>query len=481
MDLPLPFIIAIGLAAGIWALLFALRLPTLHACLAFLLTVACFGVAFAKWEIGSFTASADRLLLVLLVALTGLKRLMTPQPRLQFDRYDLLLAGMMLLLAVSVWTHAAPPRRSPTSPTPSYLFIASYLFPALLYWIVRYRMPTPRDTRFVQGFFLIFGVYLAFTAICEVHGPSALVFPSYILKTRTLYAGRAVGPFMSAPALGTWLTVAAVCGMLIWSRAHGAGKLMVMLLFPLFAYAQYLTQTRSAWMGFVAAVPLAGLLSVGRELKHFLVVGIGIAALVAGLFVGEKFLWPERAEGRGVVAQSTGQRLALMQISLALFVQRPLTGWGFGQFEHVSDLHGGGGPLQWVPSEDARGLASHNVFLRFLAETGVLGAAILVALFVTWLTLTRRILRGFEPQSQQRQTAILFLGAFVAYVSEAMFHDVTFISQDNILLFFLAGCLCSYQPTSSTKLPETAQSFAAHLRPQPPLGIPSPGWSVARG
>ena len=458
MDLSLPLILGFVLAAAVWGLLLALHLPTLHATFAALIAVNCFGVLFAKWELGPLTASVDRLSLAVLVGLTGLKRLVVRQPAWRFDRCDLYLAGLLLMLFVSVCTHPTPPATEvlPTPPFPGYLFTTSFLAPSIVYWIVRHRNQSPHDMRLICEFFVLFGLYLAFTAVCEVHDVSALVFPRYILDPRTMYLGRAVGPCLSSPVLGTWITVATVAAVLLRSQVGRTMRLLVFAAVPLFAYAQFLTKTRSGWMGFVVAVPLAIFLSSSRSQRRALIVSIIVAALGAGLFLGEKFLSPDRVEGDAVVARSTNQRLALLQRAVALFMQKPLLGWGFGQFEHAARTQGGGGSLALVSNEAAAGLTSHNLFLRVVAETGLVGTLLFVAVFWIWTSRARRAVSSLSPDCPDRSLAILFLGTLVAYCAEAMFHDVIFMMQENLLVFFLAGCLPALAESSTCLIVGTA-------------------------
>jgi O-antigen ligase len=138
--------------------------------------------------------------------------------------------------------------------------------------------------------------------------------------------------------------------------------------------------------------------------------------------------------------------LALFQRAASLVVQKPILGWGFRQFEYASRTHGGGGPLRVVGAAASEGLASHNLLLRVVAETGIVGSTIFALVFWLWLARCRRELRSAEPNSVRRTFAILFLGGMVGYWSEALFHDVTFQMQENFLLFFLAACLCSAEP-----------------------------------
>jgi O-antigen ligase len=334
----------------------------------------------------------------------------------------------------------------------------------------------------VCGFFVLFGVYLACTAIFEQLQITALIFPRYILKDRLLYVGRSVGPFLSAPVLGTWLTVAAVSAVVLRNHMRPLVRTILLAALPLFAVGEYLTKTRSAWLGFAAAVPLAMYLTGTRTQRRMVMFGGACLLFLATAYWGEKLLSPDRGETRSVVAYSTNQRLALLQRSVALFVRRPIVGWGFRHFEFASRTEGGGGPLQLVSPEAAQGLASHNTLLRFVVETGLVGTTLLLLVFGYWANRSRQAIARQQHGSPERDMAILFAGSFVAYWGEAMFHDVTFMMHENLLIFFLAGCLFSCPPVSSrTEQSGSAQSFAVHPRTKPALAIPSRGWSVARG
>jgi O-antigen ligase len=151
-----------------------------------------------------------------------------------------------------------------------------------------------------------------------------------------------------------------------------------------------------------------------------------------------------------------------------MFVQRPILGWGFGQFEYAARYHGGGGPLQLVEGDESDQLASHNVFLRFLAELGLIGFFLQTLVLTGWIGTARNTLRSTVHDSPKRPLAILFLAALCAYVAEAMFHDVTFIPQDNALIFFLAGAMGVADMERSSICPEHRC-----ITSSPPLTRPS--------
>ena len=434
-------LVGVGTTAIIWLSVLALRVSMVHACLACLLVASCFGVPFASWEAsGGITLSLDRLFLACLLAFFALKRLLVVEPPVRLERQDGLL---LLFLGISAFGVLLVPW-SPDSPKdipPWYRLSAAFLAPALVYWMTRHRSRTAQDAETVCRFLVIFGLYLAVTAVAETHGFRALVFPRYILEPRTVYVGRAVGPFLSSPQLGTWLTIASVAAVLMLERLRGFSRIGIVALLVLFAYAQFLTETRSAWLGFAVAVPLM-LLSARLPIPRS-VVGVGVltVGLLLAVTFGGRFLVPERAEGRSVVAYSAAQRLALLDGAVTLFAQKPLLGWGFGQFEHAAQRDVGTGVLGFATTGAAEGLASHNALLRVLVETGVVGASIFIAIFWIWFWQARRQQTAADSSWSNRHLGLLFIGALVAYWSEAMFHDVTHILQGNLVLFFLAGCL----------------------------------------
>jgi O-antigen ligase len=127
-----------------------------------------------------------------------------------------------------------------------------------------------------------------------------------------------------------------------------------------------------------------------------------------------------------------------------LFAQRPLTGWGFGQFEHVIQTEAGSGLFGYFSTGAARGLASHNIFLRLAAETGLVGLLLFLALLGRWLR--RAFTSTLEDNHETSAAGILFLAALIAYLSEALFHDPTHSIPPHLTLFFLAGTLPRHTP-----------------------------------
>lgn len=80
-------------------------------------------------------------------------------------------------------------------------------------------------------------------------------------------------------------------------------------------------------------------------------------------------------------------RITLWEYALATFSDHPIIGLGPGSFTSLLGFYP---ELRLDPASFwVRGLTAHNLFLHFLAETGIIGAGALVALFVTQFRLAR--------------------------------------------------------------------------------------------
>jgi O-antigen ligase len=137
-------------------------------------------------------------------------------------------------------------------------------------------------------------------------------------------------------------------------------------------------------------------------------------------------------------AESVNLRPILAVVAWNMFLDRPLLGCGFGHYrdEFVAYLDD---RTTELPLEKARPYVQHNVFLAQLAEIGVAGAGLFVALLAAWLIDAWRLWRSPSAPLWARQQGLLFLATIGSYLPNAMFHDLSIIPMVNMALFFLAG------------------------------------------
>ncbi len=144
-----------------------------------------------------------------------------------------------------------------------------------------------RRRKIFLGALVILGGYLGLTALFETVGPSAFVFPKFILNPALgIHADRARGPFLEAEANGIALYSCALAAMVAfvtwrqqpWVRCAAVAVALLCVLGCLF------TLSRGVWLAAVAAtiVTMLGF----RGLRRFVIPAAGtIAALVIAAFL----------------------------------------------------------------------------------------------------------------------------------------------------------------------------------------------------
>ena len=163
-------------------------------------------------------------------------------------------------------------------------------------------------------------------------------------------------------------------------------------------------------------------------------------------------------EGSATEARtSADMRASFAYVSWQMFLDRPILGFGFGQFyrEKLPYLSDHSTPLQL---ELIRDFIHHNTYLSLLTETGLVGLGLYLAILIAWARRGWRLTRSDNP-AWVRAHGVLLLGALATYAVQMLFHEVSYTTLDNSLLFLLAGIAVGLG--SASKRPETAES-ASH-------------------
>lgn len=209
-------------------------------------------------------------------------------------------------------------------------------------------------------------------------------------KAGTRARGFFYTPMTYAAVVMFGLVAAVALGSRFSRRAFGA-------VLALLVTALVVSSTRSAWFGFVAALPFV----LGMNKRAWL--GAAVAAgLVGGLAMATPVL---RARVTSLAhvqtdpTSSTGARIFLWQDAWAQFKEKPVFGWGPGTFRsNVERRH-----------PDAKLLSTkhaHNNYLHALAETGFVG---LLGFLATFGWIAARALRAAPPY---RNLGVALIAAF---------------------------------------------------------------------
>jgi O-antigen ligase len=132
------------------------------------------------------------------------------------------------------------------------------------------------------------------------------------------------------------------------------------------------------------------------------------------------------------------QRASFTWVSWTMFQDRPLLGFGFGQFTdakrpYLSDRS--------VPFylEAIRTQPHHNTFLSILVETGLVGLGLFLAMLTGWGWLGWKLWRNQRLPQIQRAQGLVMLGMLGIYSQPAIFFDLAYSPSDHWVTFFLAG------------------------------------------
>jgi O-antigen ligase len=351
-------------------------------------------------------------------------------------RADWVLFSFLAVLTFSTFTHDWNfEKGQPLAHLVIYWFI-----PGSVYWIARQSSLNERNIKGVFIALALFGIYLTVTALTEATGQWSLVFPEYIASPKHQYFGRARGPFLNPVALGIYLTTAVTAAMMFWPRLRRPGQLLLLLFSSIASAAFLATLTRSVWLGgALSAVIFLGLVLPRRW--RVLLVGAGLGVLLV-LFVmkTDSILNIKRDEklDAAASAESVELRPILANVAWNMFLDKPLFGFGFGQYdrERLPYLADRSGEL---PLDKSRPYVQHNTFLALLTENGLAGMGLFVLLLVLWISNARALWTDQSAPLPLRQIGLVFMVIMGIYLANAMFHDTSIIDGVNILVFFMAG------------------------------------------
>jgi O-antigen ligase len=244
------------------------------------------------------------------------------------------------------------------------LLASKFVVPFTLFHLARLVFTGERQFRQFEGFALVVLAYLSFTAIAFLVGANSLIFPRFILdESLGFHADRARGPLLQAVANGVSLNL---LGLLAW-RAYCRGSvrgLKVVVLLASVPVAILATMTRAVWLSFAGTVLALIFLSKSRMLRLacvglVMLAGVGLLAVLSAHESGGAL--SDRLEERGPL----DYRAAVYAGGWEMFLERPLTGWGFHEMPAELPRH--------VSGYFEKVLYPHNTYLELLVEHGLAG------------------------------------------------------------------------------------------------------------
>jgi putative inorganic carbon (HCO3(-)) transporter len=267
------------------------------------------------------------------------------------------------------------------------LLAAKLIVPFTLFNLAGLVFREESQFRHFEIFALTALAYLSFTAIAFLVGANSLIFPRFILdESLGFHADRARGPLLQAVANGVSLNLLGLLAFHAYRRGRVRGLKMVALLGSV-PFAILATMTRAVWLSFAGTVMALIFLARNRTLQIacvlLAVIGVGLFPVVDS--GGGDGAVGDRLQERGPL----DYRVAVYVGGWQMFLERPLTGWGFHQMPDELP--------RFVSGYKEKTLYPHNTYLELLVEHGVIGLALY--LWLMWEML--RLGRGPIPESEQ--------------------------------------------------------------------------------
>lgn len=313
------------------------------------------------------------------------------------------------------------------------LLASKFIVPFALFHLAGLVFTGEKEFRQFEIFALLVLAYLSFIAIAFLLGARGLIFPRFILdESLGFHPDRARGPFLQAVANGVSLNILGLVAVHAYQRGSLRGLKSALLLASV-PIAILATMTRAVWLSFAGTVVALVFLSKNRALRSA-AVGVALVA-VAGFVVLSshelRVALSDRLEERGPVEF----RAAVYAGSWQMFLERPLTGWGFHQMP--AELP------RYVSEYKDKILYPHNTYLELLVEHGVLGLALYLWLMWEMWRLGRGAIptaekNGFLDPLLHRLWPILLAVYWVNAALVVMSYQFV-----NALLFTMAGMLAA--------------------------------------
>ena len=254
------------------------------------------------------------------------------------------------------------------------------------------RLTFDRERSVIAMFWTVIGIaaYSAAVSIFQIHGPTALVWPKYVLANDQ-WPGRAVGVPNQPVGNGTLLIFGFVTAIVLASRRSEPTwrRWFLALVAAACAYGVFLTRTRAVWLAFVLVV-IAGIWCAKGFRRWFVVTAAFMVAGVASNW--STFTSADRQAGGVGSTSEIHDRMNAIATALWAIGEKPWTGWGVGRFASVNTyFHRSWGPD--VPWEAGFGIDAHFTELGIFADLGIIGGVVWLAILVSMIGLLVRAYR----------------------------------------------------------------------------------------
>lgn len=387
------------------------------------------------------------LALGIIVLSDGLLMRRRPLPRL--GPAEVAMLGYVLVSLVSiVWQNGNPVATF-------YLFYDRIIVSMCLYLIIRLIEPSDREI----GWLLAAAVFVVLTqsavGILSQFAPGLL--PSSWMENA---GARTVGTLINAAIY----TIALMFGGLILVHAAQQAnsrrqRALYVLCFLLAAYCTFISFSRASWLAGAAVCGIL-LLVYPRFMLRLGLLLVPLSLVVGGMLFSSQIAWARERLYSAEAENSANSRLPIIVGAYNMFLEKPVAGWGYGNFDLYDRSFYG---VLLGSAGDSRDHASHNYFLTILAEQGLLGLSLYLFPMFYWLARSLRRY-GEMPKAGLRSRKLLIMLWLVVLFHVIVSNFINMIVVYGLGIWWITLGLIGYL-VQDGRLQEASRTVEATLRP----------------
>ncbi|MCR9293392.1 MAG: O-antigen ligase family protein [bacterium] len=432
-----------ALALFVWAAIALAYGSVFLSAALFIVASCCFPAEFASIDVGGLTLTLDRLWFVVLMlqAATAWYRRDLKIRELEYPDVAIGLFTIWLIVRTVTQPLGA---ELPEQPSTLMHLVNGYLIPISMYAVLRMARLDVRQLTPMLLVVAILGIYLSVTAFLEIAKLWNLVVPSYIADpTLGIHFGRARGPMLQSVRLGLCLILCwtALVIYTVWLKPDCRFRWAIFLAGSLaLGGAIFFTYTRSVWLGFAYGIGLLVWMAMRGTPRRVAIAAMLLAGMLVGMAKGPELIAFKREFSAAETKESTFMRAAFAYVSLEMFKDRPIAGYGFNQFQvynrkYLSDRSTD------IRLDSIRGYVHHNGFLSLLVDLGVIGFALYLFVMLTTVFHSLSLWNARGAPRWARGLGMLSLVYLGAHAIQMTFHELSFSSIENGLLFSSLGLM----------------------------------------
>ncbi len=325
---------------------------------------------------------------------------------------------------------------------------SSILLPYSIYFFSKNIIETKRQLQILYILLIVLGFYYSVSSIAQKYQVDAILYPTYMRIPSTGWPGRSTGPYSNPGIFGMVLGMILPIHLYFLAIIH-KHYIKVLLWFSMAVglLGLYFTYTRGAWMCSISGIVTVVILNRQYYFRSLIPV-LMLAPIFGVLFLGlnQDAFMKDRVENDETIEA----RLGVSVTALRVWKDYPF--FGCGSFRYDIVRHNYIEPVK-VPGFKVirfvqyRHTTIHDMYLGPLAEDGLVGMGLVLAIY---LVNVRNLLRIYRRRSNGDHFAIfiipLFLGVMVSYLNGGFTQSFRYAAIMGTMLFMTSGIAAGYDP-----------------------------------